>query len=109
MDSDDRVQATSGPNQVDPVDDSVVETPAAGALIAANLGGANLGLSTSVTSAPAIGAEGEVAAVENTHDAADGGSWNLDVLEQFGSKHRQTGDRGVSADQNELEAGELNS
>jgi hypothetical protein len=108
MDSDDRVQPASDPNQVDPVDDSVEETPAAGALIAANLGGANLGLSTSVTSAPAIGAEGEVAAVEDTHDEADGGSWNLDVLEQFGSKHRETGDQGVSADQSELEAGELN-
>ncbi|HYP42157.1 MAG TPA: hypothetical protein VEX13_17505, partial [Chloroflexia bacterium] len=58
--------------------------------------------------APAIGAEEEVAAVEDTHDEADGGSWNLDVLEQFGSKYRQTSDQDVSADQSELEAGELN-
>ena len=108
MDSDDRVQPASGPDQVDPVDGNVEETPAAGTLIAANLGGANLGLSTSVTSAPATGVEGEAAAVEGTGDEADGGSWNLDVLEQFGSKHRGTGDQGVSADQSELEAGELN-
>ena len=105
--------------RIDSADESAVENPVAGALIAANLAGVNAGISTVSTGAPSAGNLGGVsadqaAAVVAGDDDTDVGAMDFDALEQFGSKNkgpfqgRQTGDQAVSPEQSELEADELN-
>lgn len=46
--------------------------------------------------------------LSEAEDKPDIGKLNLDALEAFGSKQRETSDSGVSDAQSEIEAGELN-
>ena len=97
--------------QADKLDAGDIDNRAGGALIAANLAGVNTGISTVTTAAPNSGNLGGLSAdraeaVVSGEDDAD--AVNLDVLEQFGSKNRETGDQGVSTEQSEVEASELN-
>ena len=56
MDSDDREPPRRKADQDADLEDEIASTPAAGAIIAANLAGVNAGSSTSATGAPATGA-----------------------------------------------------
>lgn len=94
--------------RLDAADEETVEGPAAASLIAANLAGVNAGLSTNLTGAPSAGNIGGVSAAQAAEVLDDDEALNLDALEQFGSRNRQTGDEGVSPEQRELEADELN-
>jgi hypothetical protein len=74
----------------------------------------NAGITTVVTGAPSAGNIGGLsgaqaeAVISGDEEDVDAAAMNLDVLEQFGSKHRQSGDDGVSPEQREFEADELN-
>ena len=122
MESIDKAESHENAEQserIDKADEELAESPAAGALIAANLAGVNMGMSTVTTGAPSAGNLGGVsadqaAAVVGGDDDTETGPMDFDALEQFGSKHRRTGDQNVSPEQPELpqgkklEADELN-
>ena len=117
MDSDDRIERRDDDRQIerlDAADEGTAQGPAAASVISANLAGINTGLSTAATGAPSAGNiggfSGDQASAVLGGDAEDeeAVAMNLDALEQFGSRHRQTGDEGVSTEQSELEADELN-
>lgn len=118
MESRDRADAHEDADQferIEAADDAgTAQGPAAAGLISANLAGLNTGLSTVTTAAPSAGNVGgfsgsqAAAVVGGDEEVAEVAALNLDVLEQFGSKHRQTGDQDVSPEQRELEADELN-
>ncbi len=117
MDRRDRAEPHEDADQFDRIeaaDEGTVQGPAAASVISANLAGLNAGLSTVATAAPSAGNIGGVSGAEAAAviggDAEDeeAVAMNLDALEQFGSRHRQTGDQGVSPEQRELEADELN-
>lgn len=117
MDRIDRADAHQNAEQAERLDESDAGTaqgPAAAGVISANLAGVNTGISTAATGAPSAGniggfsgAQAE-AVISGDDEIAEVAALNLDALEQFGSKHRQTGDEGVSPEQRELEADELN-
>jgi hypothetical protein len=118
MDRKERADAHQDAEQferVEAADDAgTAQGPAAASLISANLAGVNTGLTTAATGAPSAGNIGgfsgsQAASVLGGDDeAAEVAALNLDALEQFGSRHRETGDQGVSPEQKELEADELN-
>ncbi|MDQ5826764.1 MAG: hypothetical protein M3441_21495 [Chloroflexota bacterium] len=117
MDRTDRADAHQNAEQAERLDEADAGTaqgPAAAGIISANLAGLNTGLSTMATAAPSAGNVGGVSGAQaegvmtGDEDLAEDAALNLDVLEQFGSKHRQTGDDGVSPEQKEIEADELN-
>jgi hypothetical protein len=111
MESSDRVEPHY---EADQADGAEVEGPAAGALISANLAGVNTGLSTAATGAPSAGnlggVSGEQAAevVGEDGDNPEVGELKLDALDDLGRNRPATGDEGVSRNQSELEAGEMN-
>lgn len=117
MDRMDRAGAHQNAEQAERLDDAdagAAQGPAAAGLISANLAGLNTGLSTMTTAAPSAGNVGGVSGaqaegvISGDEEVAEVAALNLDALEQFGSKHRQTGDDDVSPEQKELEADELN-
>ncbi len=110
-----RVEQGDAVDRVDELDDGTAPLSPAGAVISANLAGLNAGISTAATGAPSAGNLGGASSDQaagvisgREEDAAGVGPMNFDALEQFGNRDRKTGDEGVSADQSELEAGEMN-
>lgn len=103
MDSDrDRMTAQENDDNGDKGDSAEV---APGGVLAANLAAANMSSGTigSLGGGPAGGAAVGQVLAENAQDDA----LNLDALEAFGSKNRETAG-GVSSEQKEAEADELN-
>ncbi|HEX8598624.1 MAG TPA: hypothetical protein VF952_08925 [Chloroflexia bacterium] len=114
MDRADAHQNAEQAERLDEADAGTAQGPAAAGIISANLAGLNTGLSTMSTAAPSAGNIGGVSGaqaegvISGDEEVAEVAALNLDALEQFGSKHRQTGDEGVSPEQKEIEADELN-
>lgn len=114
MDRADAHQNAEQAERLDEADAGTAQGPAAAGIISANLAGLNTGLSTMATAAPSAGNVGGVSGAQaegvmtGDEEAAEVAALNLEALEQFGSKHRQTGDEGVSPEQKEFEADELN-
>lgn len=118
MDRRDRADAHEDAEQFERIeaaeDAGTAQGPAAAGIISANLAGVNTGITTVMTGAPSAGNIGgfsgsQAASVLGGDDeAAEVAALNLDALEQFGSRHRQTGDEEVSPEQKELESDELN-
>jgi hypothetical protein len=114
MDRADAHQNAEQTERLDDADAGTAQGPAAAGLISANLAGLNTGLSTMTTAAPSAGNVGGVSGaqaegvISGDEEVAEVAALNLNALEQFGSKHRQTGDEDVSPEQKELEADELN-
>jgi hypothetical protein len=103
MDSNDLVEPRDNADQADQADAGTeVDLPSA-TIIGANIAGVNTAPFPGGIVAPAADLAAEEAAAET-----DLGALDLDALEQFGSKPSKTGDEGVSPEQSELEAGELN-
>lgn len=110
-----RVEQGDAGDRADELEGGTAPGSPAGAVISANLAGLNTGISTVATGAPSAGnlggASSDQAAgiISGREEGAGGmGPMDFDALEQFASRDRQTGDEGVSADQSELEAGEMN-
>ncbi len=117
MDRRDRADAHEDAEQFEKIeaadDAGTAEGPAAAGLISANLAGVNAGITTVATGAPSAGNVGgfsgsqAASVLGDDEEAAEVAALDLDALEQFGSRHRGTGDQGVSPEQSELEADEL--
>jgi len=71
MESNDRSQPPNYDEQIDQAEDDIEITPGAGALIAGNLAGINLGLSTTATGAPAASALDEETTAEATGEGEE--------------------------------------
>ena len=106
MDSNDQMEPRDNADDADQADEAdagtKVDLPSA-TIIGANLTAANTAPFPGGIVAPAADLAAEEAGAET-----DLGPMDLDALEQFGSKRGQTGDEGVSSEQSELEADELN-
>ena len=103
-DQDARVESRDEADQTDPADaGSEVDLPST-TIIGTNIAGANTAPYPGGIVAPAAELSGEEAEAE-----AEGvGTLNLDALDHFGAERSGSGDEGVSANQSETEAGEMN-
>ncbi len=112
MESDERIQRQVGEldaaDNVDSTQDSTDVQVGAGGLLAGNLAAANMGPgSIGMLGGGVVGAMAADQAIRSD-EGEEEPVLNLDALEQFGSKHRETGDSGVSPRQAEIEADEQN-
>ncbi len=102
MDTNDRDGLRDDADLANQAGDGTALAPASSPIIGTNITGLNTAPFPGGIVAPASELESANRADEES-DAV-----NLEALEQFGSKHRNAGDQGVSAGQSEMEAGELN-
>ncbi len=105
MDTNDREEPRNNTDPASQDDDRATANPASSAIIGTNIMGINTATFPGGIVAPAAALAPELSA--NSADE-DVGALDFEGLEQFGSNRRESGDDGVSTDQSELEASELN-